>query len=98
VDRPRFVHAVLLLNKDLEQLLNAFGLPAVGPGHTLANLARLCAPALRPRLLLQPALPSANGASGEEGGSAAQAPPPCVPLPPAGRRQEGASSPEACAL
>jgi hypothetical protein len=101
VERPRFVHAVLLLNKDLEQLLNAFGLPAVGPRHTLANLARLCAPALRPRLL-QPALPYANGTGGEAGASAqqargAQATPPCVPLPPAGRR-EGTSSPEACAL
>jgi len=42
------VQAVLLLNKDLERLLSAFGLPSVGPRHTAANLARLCAPALRP--------------------------------------------------
>jgi hypothetical protein len=42
------VQAVLLLNKNLERLLNAFGLPAVGPRHTAANLARLFAPALRP--------------------------------------------------
>ena len=47
-DRARFVQAVLLLNRDLERLLNAFGLPAVGPRHTAANLARLFAPALRP--------------------------------------------------
>ena len=42
------MQAVLLLNKNLERLLNAFGLPAVGPRHTAANLARLFAPALRP--------------------------------------------------
>lgn len=49
-DRARFVQAVLLLNRDLERLLNAFGLPAVGPRHTAANLARLFAPAMRPML------------------------------------------------
>ena len=32
---------MFLLNKNLEQLLNAHGLLAVGPRHTLANLRRL---------------------------------------------------------
>ena len=41
VEAPRFAHAVFLLNKNLEQLLNAHGLLAVGPRHTLANLRRL---------------------------------------------------------
>ena len=31
------------MNKDLEQLLNAHGLLAVGPRHTLQNLERLFA-------------------------------------------------------
>lgn len=39
----RFAYAVFLLNKDLEQLLNAHGLLAVGPRHTLQNLKRLFA-------------------------------------------------------
>ncbi len=39
----RFAYAVYLLNKDLEQLLNAHGLLAVGPRHTLQNLKRLFA-------------------------------------------------------
>ena len=37
----RFAYAVFLLNKDLEQLLNAHGMLAVGPRHTLPNLKRL---------------------------------------------------------
>jgi len=32
---------VFLLNKNLEQLLNAHGLSAVGPRHTLQNLKRI---------------------------------------------------------
>ncbi len=68
-----------LLNADLEQLLNAFGLPAVGPRHTLANLARLCAPALRPRL-------SQNGQHAAQREAHGRAAPPLAPLPPAGRR------------
>ena len=39
----RFAYAVFLLNKDLEQLLNAHGLLAVGPRHTLQNSKRLFA-------------------------------------------------------
>jgi hypothetical protein len=86
-DRPRFLQAVLLLNRNLEQLLNAFGLPAVGPRHTLANLGRLCAPALRPRLALQP-----PGGGAKPGGEVPARQPPCVPLPPQGSRRAG--SPE----
>jgi len=40
-DGARFAYAVFLLNKDLEQLLNAQGQLAVGPRHTLQNLNRL---------------------------------------------------------
>ena len=39
----RFAYAVFLLNKDLEQILNAHGMLAVGPRHTLQNLKRLFA-------------------------------------------------------
>ena len=42
-ESTRFAYAVFLLNKDLEQLLNAHGLLAVGPRHTLQNLERLFA-------------------------------------------------------
>ena len=40
-ESTRFTYAVFLLNKDLEQLLNAHGLLAVGPRQTLPNLRRL---------------------------------------------------------
>ncbi|OUS45116.1 UV radiation resistance associated protein [Ostreococcus tauri] len=40
-DRTRYTYGVFLLNKNLEQLLNAHGLSAVGPRHTLQNLLRL---------------------------------------------------------
>ena len=43
VEATRFTHAVFLLNKDLEQLLNAHGLRAAGPRHTLPNLRRIFA-------------------------------------------------------
>ena len=67
-DRARFVQAVLLLNKNLERLLNAFGLPAVGPRHTAANLARLLAPALRP--MPAPASAPDKGKHAAQGGAA----------------------------
>ena len=40
-ESTKFTYAVFLLNKDLEQLLNAHGLLAVGPRQTLPNLRRL---------------------------------------------------------
>ena len=40
-EATRFTYAVFLLNKDLEQLLNAHGALAAGPRHTLQNLRRL---------------------------------------------------------
>ena len=40
-DRTKFTYGVFLLNKNLEQLLNAHGLSAVGPRHTLQNLERI---------------------------------------------------------
>ena len=42
-ESTRFAYAVFLLNKDLEQMLNAHGMLAVGPRHTLQNLKRLFA-------------------------------------------------------
>ena len=42
-ESTRFAYAVFLLNKDLEQMLNAHGMLAVGPTHTLQNLKRLFA-------------------------------------------------------
>ena len=69
-DRARFVQAVLLLNRDLERLLNAFGLPAVGPRHTAAHLARLMSPALRP--LPPPAPPDQERRALKTGRDAAQ--------------------------
>ncbi|KAK3284305.1 hypothetical protein CYMTET_8038 [Cymbomonas tetramitiformis] len=41
VERTRFAYGVFLLNKDIEQLLNAHGINAVGPRHTLQNLQKL---------------------------------------------------------
>jgi hypothetical protein len=40
-DRTKYTYGVFLLNKNLEQLLNAHGLSAVGPRHTLQNLKRI---------------------------------------------------------
>ena len=40
-DQTRYTYGVFLLNKNLEQLLNAHGLSSVGPRHTLQNLSRL---------------------------------------------------------
>jgi hypothetical protein len=40
-DRTKYTYGVFLLNKNLEQLLNAHGLSAVGPRHTLQNLERI---------------------------------------------------------
>ena len=40
-DRTKYTYGVFLLNKNLEQLLNAHGLNAVGPRHTLQNLQRI---------------------------------------------------------
>jgi hypothetical protein len=42
-ESTRFAYAVFLLNKDLEQMLNAHGMLAVGPRHTLQNLKRIFA-------------------------------------------------------
>jgi hypothetical protein len=40
-DRTRFAYAIFLLNKDVEQLLAAHGLPSHGPNQLLANLYQL---------------------------------------------------------
>ena len=40
-DRAKYTYGVFLLNKNLEQLLNAHGLSAVGARHTLQNLERI---------------------------------------------------------
>jgi len=37
----RFAYALFMLNKDLEQLLNAHGAASAGPRHPLQNLQRL---------------------------------------------------------
>jgi hypothetical protein len=37
----RFAYALFMLNKDLEQLLNAHGAASAGPRHPLHNLQRL---------------------------------------------------------
>ena len=38
VDPSRFAFAVVLLNKDIEQMLQKFGLSGLGPKHTLHNV------------------------------------------------------------
>ena len=40
-DRTKYTYGVFLLNKNLEQLLNAHGLRSAGPRHTLQNLRRI---------------------------------------------------------
>ena len=42
-ERTRFAYAIFLLNKDIEQILNAHGLDAFGvaPHYTLSNLHKL---------------------------------------------------------
>ncbi|KAK9803272.1 hypothetical protein WJX72_004606 [[Myrmecia] bisecta] len=44
-ERTRFAYGIFLLSKDIEQLLNAHGLSAVGPSHVLQNLYKLLAAA-----------------------------------------------------
>ena len=40
-DPTKYTYGVFLLNKNLEQLLNAHGLRSAGPRHTLQNLRRI---------------------------------------------------------
>jgi hypothetical protein len=54
---------VFLLNKDIEQLLNAHGLLVVGPRHTLPNLRRLLA-ARQHQCLPAPVATSSVGGAG----------------------------------
>lgn len=45
VERTRFAYGIYLLNKDVEQVLNAHGLTATGASQVLANLHKLLAAA-----------------------------------------------------
>lgn len=45
VERTRFAYGIYLLNKDVEQILNAHGLTATGASQVLANLHKLLAAA-----------------------------------------------------